>query len=207
MRRNKTSCHHALWDSATMVSLLLCGSLPVLWGRSFFVKDSFEFQRGGERWEVASEFGRLRVGNDPQWRLDVDALVNLSRQLLRDTEPSQRMDVGQYLAEQQRLMRRVKTVVPGPAGMPQPQLQLRHYEAPHWAFAAAAALLPATWLFGRTQRRRRIERGRCVVCGYDLRASPDRCPECGAPGNSSRKPFSSTPDLTEPRARILGELS
>ena len=49
---------------------------------------------------------------------------------------------------------------------------------PQWLACLAAAPLPAAWLAGRDARHPRP--GHCPACGYDLRATPHRCPECGA---------------------------
>jgi hypothetical protein len=53
---------------------------------------------------------------------------------------------------------------------------------PYWIpIAAAGGLLALSFAI-----RHRRPPGHCRRCGYDLRASPDRCPECGtpAPGKS-----------------------
>jgi hypothetical protein len=45
-----------------------------------------------------------------------------------------------------------------------------------------AITLVVTFLLRRrrlNQKERWINEGRCAACGYDLRATPDRCPECG----------------------------
>ncbi len=57
---------------------------------------------------------------------------------------------------------------------------------PLWAPAAILAI-PVVWIgFSQSRYRRRLRRshGLCVHCGYDLRASSDRCPECGAVAKS-----------------------
>jgi len=56
-----------------------------------------------------------------------------------------------------------------------------------WLIFGVAGAYPfcrlAWWLISQSTKRRRVRRlqmGYCQLCGYDLRASTDVCPECGA---------------------------
>lgn len=66
-------------------------------------------------------------------------------------------------------------------------MMLWHREVflPLWFIVASTAVLPAAALTRLVLRRRRtrhrLATGVCLRCAYDLRASRERCPECGRP--------------------------
>jgi hypothetical protein len=52
---------------------------------------------------------------------------------------------------------------------------------PYWILSTITLLLPAlAAIVARRRRRAQRAQGLCPSCGYDLRATPHRCPECGA---------------------------
>lgn len=50
---------------------------------------------------------------------------------------------------------------------------------PMWPIILLTAMPPLAWLTDFRRRRARRRVGLCRRCGYDLRATPERCPECG----------------------------
>jgi hypothetical protein len=48
-----------------------------------------------------------------------------------------------------------------------------------WFLALLFGICPTLWLQWRRRQQRLASAGSCLECGYDLRATPDRCPECG----------------------------
>src|SRR4051812_46495498 len=76
-------------------------------------------------------------------------------------------------------LRRAKAGTPAPGGYVwgrQGIIGVRY-----WLLALGAAVLPGYWFATHPARRRRRRRrlGLCETCGYDVRGTPDLCPECG----------------------------
>lgn len=143
-----------IFTSAAAGSAALCAVACVLWARSYGSLDAWEVARVDKPAISAgpeSVRRRAEVRRLESWR----GGVMLVDRFLAYDDSGAAYDV----IRPQRLTR-----------------------VPHWTIAGASAVLPAGWFLVARRRRGLLarRRGLCTRCGYDLRATPDKCPECGA---------------------------
>lgn len=150
-----------LLNGAMALSLLLCLATMGLWLLSHWQSVTLDHSVAGYHYSM--------IGSDGVIFLSVD------RGLHRCTRGRERAGFWKIR------LTNSTTEVEGPEEHSAPgdgRWLYREFEGPIWIPAAAFSMLPlAAGVL--VVRRRRASIGMCVRCGYDLRATPDRCPECG----------------------------
>jgi hypothetical protein len=168
---------------ASVASALVCLTTVVAWGRSQFAVETLSLEtwdpqtRTSSGWELAIGEGRLTTTRDVlRFNAGEDVAVFdalSSPRVERYTFPPVRAKLQDDWALY--------------AWYPPQTIARSAGNWYSWKFgmhllllSTLATVLPAMRLCSRWRERRRREANRCANCGYDLRATPDRCPECGA---------------------------
>jgi len=158
-----------------VLMLVMCVVVVLVWVRSHWVADGFFWKRQEGRVRVVSASGvMLWVSEKPLTggRFLSDVGFGYTRQPPHDV-----LDRVKAIRETEWGWRRAGLTVVGGRSALGP---VRSVSFPYWMVVLVLGLLPSwrfVWLDVRRRRRRRA--GLCVRCGYDLRASNERCPECG----------------------------
>jgi hypothetical protein len=154
------------------LSLVLCTLAVVLWVRGYWYYDSIVHAAQGQSTHILfsgnGRVGYSLIGNPTHSEFGV-----------RSARLTPRMTRGETSGWTDFRVWRGPPSVTNPAGQPLPLQPSWGVYVPRWFTVFATAILPALWWIRHRRTRRQRLAGLCRVCGYDLRGTPDRCPECG----------------------------
>ena len=167
-----------LFNLAAAVSLVLCLAMVALWIRSYWVSDLI-MHYGPTQRSVLSNSGSMHF-----IVTDISGLAITSRKTIKhSTRPASLWRTDALAPHDPGVKTNVGLagfrwfVSNGGVGRTNIRTAKRWaLTVPHWFIILVAAALPAICLMRRSQPAP----GACKTCGYDLRATPERCPECGA---------------------------
>ncbi|HET6248541.1 MAG TPA: hypothetical protein VFE47_12640 [Tepidisphaeraceae bacterium] len=200
---------HRIFNLVAFSSLVLCAAVCALWVRSFHKTDHYEFLRWNlyefkstrGTIELQSRSCQWTPGKYVDWRVDdpryqtplMQALLADLATGVQDFVPSAaprpapftEVDRQAFVFHSAGLHHRHgfdwlywddESVDVRGSGF-QDTVRFRALAFPYWLLGLIFAIAPVIWV----SRRPRARRGGnfCTVCGYDLRATPGRCPECG----------------------------
>ena len=155
---------HRLFNLIVALSMLLCVAMLALGVRSYWREEVLTYDAAANGcYDISSSGGRIIIG----W-------CNLNSSTGWSSIPIQYRDPGALWHFGFRWNILVESSYVG-------DFRESDLNFPHWALAFVAAIAPAVWLGRRIRRESRIAGKICLSCGYDLRASRERCPECGTP--------------------------
>jgi len=166
-----------LFNLAAAVSFVLCVALVALWVRGH--READYLTREESRWGrgFASSRGVLiywrAVGRAP-WSVNTDDAVGQGWRYVPGV-PRDLDEPSQYARTERDCTRSGIGWRRSTGG----GFENTTFTLPHWLVSALLLLFPAYWAVGML-RRWRHRSGICRRCGYDLRATPGRCPECGS---------------------------
>ena len=180
-----------LWRIIVTISLLLCAAVVGLWVWSYRSPVSVTLSdRPNSTWFLHAERGRLALVRQwmspappPGWRgttsrygeVRVEGYGANGWMSYGADDLTGRLGFGHAVVG-------ASVGLGGGSGMLRFRQNATYWMAPFWALLVVFGVLPAIEWSVFSRKRRRRASGACVHCGYDLRATPGRCPECGAVG-------------------------
>ncbi|MEI8197491.1 MAG: hypothetical protein WCI73_16470 [Phycisphaerae bacterium] len=185
-----------LWNILTVLSALLCVAIVALLIMSHFMWVGCWWSQKPIRHEVSIGHGALIVVVMNHWELDEPFAWSYERSDYAKNRAIMQQfpawwhgdnswweSIGWRVTSRQRFL---GFEVAHGTYIPEFRLQIptspfQLYQVPLWTLILPPLIPPICWAFAFSRRKRRLRSGLCVTCGYDLRASKTRCPECGSP--------------------------